>query len=370
MAHPTVRPTDIRSQHPLWDERDEFGRHTMLAEILAQVSHEALQGDTLEDVLKAIVDCITRRLPVTIASIILLNEEGTHFIQEVWSGRMDLDLPGSMPWPVSLGAAGRCARSGKVQLITDLKADPDYVPGNSEVSSEYLVPIRHRQRLHGVLNLESTRGDFFTPEVCNVVDAVAEQVAGAIHVTRLVRELELVNRKLREISMIDGLTGIANRRCFDQRLAEVWNRQARSGGSLALLMVDVDHFKALNDASGHQHGDECLRELAWLCSESVRGDGDLVARYGGEELAVLLPGCELADAVAVAENLRIAVRARAMPHPDSPVAPCVTVSIGVSAIRPGDHLSSRALISASDASLYQAKANGRDRVVAHSIDSV
>lgn len=368
MALSAVRPTDIRDQHPLWDERDAFGRHAMLTEILAQVSHEALQGDTLEAVLRAIVDCITRRLPVTIASIILLNEAGTHFVQEVWSGRMDLELPGGMPSPVTLGAAGRCARSGSTQLITDVKADPDYVPGSTEVSSEYLIPIRHRQRLHGVLNLESTCGDFFTQEVCKVFDAIAEQIAGAIHVTRLVRELELANRKLREISMIDGLTGIANRRCFDQRLAEVWNRHARTGESLALLMVDVDHFKALNDASGHLHGDECLREIARLCSESVRDDGDLVARYGGEELAVLLPGCELTHAVVVAEALRIAVRARAMPHPDSQVAPCVTVSIGVSAVRPDSRRSPDVLISAADAALYDAKANGRDSVMAHPFD--
>lgn len=370
MVRTEARTTDIRSQHPLWDERDAFGRHAMLTEILAQVSHEALQGDTLEAVLRAIVDCVTRRLPVTIASIILLNEAGTHFVQEVWSGRMDLELPGGMPWPVTLGAAGRCARSGKAQLITDLETDPDYVPGNSDMSSEYLIPIRHRQRLHGVLNLESTRRDFFTPEVCKVFDAVAEQVAGAIHVTRLLRELELANRKLRELTMIDGLTGIANRRCFDQRLAEAWDRQAREDGSLALLMVDVDHFKALNDTSGHLYGDECLREIARLCSESVRDDGDLVARYGGEELTVLLPGCELADAADVAEALRAAVRARAMPHPDSPVAPCVTVSIGVSAVRPDRQSSSDVLISASDVALYDAKANGRDCVVAQPFDSV
>lgn len=368
MSPSKASTTDIRSQHPLWDERDAFGRHAMLTEILAQVSHEALQGETLEAVLKAIVDCITRRLPVTIASIILLNEARTHFIQEVWSGRIDLQLPGGMPWPVNLGAAGRCARTGKSQLITDLGQDPDYVPGNHDVSSEYLVPIRHRERLHGVLNLESTRGDFFTPEVRKVFDAVAEQVAGAIHVTRLVRELEQANRKLQEISMSDGLTGIANRRCFDQRFAETWQRHLESGEPLALLMVDVDHFKALNDTLGHLHGDECLRELARLCSDGVRDDGDLVARYGGEEIVLLLPGCTLADATRVAENLRSGVRERAMRHPDSPVAPWVTVSIGVSAVRPRPGVEPSVLVSAADDALYAAKAKGRDQVHARAVN--
>lgn len=364
MPQSRPRATDTRSQHPLWDERDKFGRHAMLAEILAQVSHEALQGDTLEAVLRAIVECITRRLPVTIASIILLNEQRTHFIQEVWSGPLDLELPCGLPWPIELGAAGRCIQSGRSQLIDDVRADPDYIPGNSEVNSEYLVPIRHRDRMHGVLNLESTRPDFFTPEVCAVFDAIAEQIAGAIHVSRLLLDLETANRKLRDLSMSDGLTGIANRRCFDERIAEEWQRHARSDLSLALLMVDVDCFKALNDAQGHLHGDECLRALAKLCSSGVRGDSDLVARYGGEEIVLLLPGCEMADAVRVAGHLRRSVEALGIPHPDSPAAHCVTVSIGVSAVRPRDSRTTvDALISAADAAMYAAKARGRNCVV-------
>ncbi|MGH8146503.1 MAG: diguanylate cyclase domain-containing protein [Rhodanobacteraceae bacterium] len=368
MAHSKARTFDIRDQHPLWDERDAFGRRAMLTEILAQVSHEALQGDTLEDVLKAIVDCITRRLPVTIASIILLNESGSHFVQEVWSGRVELELPGGMPWSVTLGAAGRCARTGVSQLITDAPNDPDYVPGNRDVSSEYLVPIRHRERLHGVLNLESTRGDFFTPEVCAAFDAVSEQIAGAIHAARLVRELEIANRRLRDLSMIDGLTGIANRRCFDTRLVEAWQRHARDGGWLALLMVDVDCFKALNDARGHQCGDECLREIARLCSAGTRGGDDTVARYGGEELVILLPACALDDATRVAWQLCASVRGQQMPHPHSPAGAYVTVSIGVSAMRPSATVSPQDLIAAADRALYAAKRQGRDCVATEGCD--
>jgi diguanylate cyclase (GGDEF)-like protein len=367
MTHSAAEYVDRRDSGPPWAERDASGRRAMLTEILAQVSSEALQGDTLEAVLQHIVDCVARRLPVTIASIILLNEEGTHFVQEVWAGMLALDLPGGLPCPVTIGASGRCARSGKAQLISNVNTDPDYVPGNSDVASEYLVPITHRTRLHGVLNLESTRADFFTSEVRAVFDAIASQVAGAIHYARVVRELEQANRKLQQLSMSDGLTGIANRRCFDERLAEEWPRHARERRSLALLLVDVDCFKPLNDARGHLHGDECLRELARLCTSVVSGADELVARYGGEELALLLPGCGMREARRMAERLRRKVEALAIAHPTSPVAPHITVSVGVSAVCPRASQPLEALIEASDRALYAAKAKGRNRVVARAV---
>jgi diguanylate cyclase (GGDEF)-like protein len=338
-------------------------RRAMLTEILAQVSMEALQGDTLEAMLQRIVDCVARRLPVAIASIILLNDEGTYFVQEVWSG-IELDLPGELPWPVTIGASGRCVRSGEAQLIADVEADADYVPGNCRVKSEYLVPIRHRARLHGVLNLESTSADFFTPEVCATFDAVALQIAGAVHLARVVRELELANRRLEQLSMSDGLTGIANRRSFDQRLAEEWQRHAQEGAFLALLLVDVDCFKALNDACGHVFGDECLRVLARLCAEIVNGTQAHVSRYGGEEFVLLLPGCDLGDAQRLGVDLCHRIEALAISHPASIVADHITVSIGVSAARPDPKQPPESLIVVADRALYEAKARGRNGVVA------
>lgn len=367
MTQSTAHEHGMQVSEPPWVERDASGRRAMLTEILAQVSIEALQGETLEGVLQHIVDCIARRLPVTIASIILLNEEGTYFVQEVWAGLLALDLPSGMPWPVAIGASGRCARTGEAQLIANVEADPDYVPGNTDVASEYLVPVRHRARLHGVLNLESTRADFFTPEVCAVFNAIAIQVAGAIHYARVVRELEHANRTLQQLSMSDGLTGIANRRCFDERLAEEWQRHARDGRSLALLLVDVDWFKPLNDARGHLHGDECLRSLAAVCSSVLREPVELLARYGGEEFALLLPGCGLEEGRRMAECLRGRVETLGLTHLTSPVAGYVTVSVGVSVICPNATQSPNILIEASDRALYAAKAQGRNCVVARAV---
>lgn len=346
-----------------WSQRDGSGRQALLTELLAQVSVEALQGETLDANLQRIVDCIGRRLPVTIASIILLNEAATHFEQEVWTGSVTLELPSDLPWPVGLGAAGRCVVTGEAQLIADVLADPDYVAGNPDVRSEYLVPIRHRSRLHGVLNLESTQTDFFTPDVCAVFDAVARQIAGAVHLARVVGELEVANRALQRLSMSDGLTGIANRRCFDQHLAEAWVEHARNGKPLALLMADVDCFKALNDARGHLYGDECLRSLTRLCSEVADGSGAMVARYGGEEIALLVSACHADDARRLAEHLRRRVQLLALEHPDSPIGPYVTISIGISVVCPDGSQPPELLIAMADRALYVAKARNRNRVV-------
>jgi diguanylate cyclase (GGDEF)-like protein len=338
-------------------------RGAVLAEILAQVSLEALQGDSLESVLKSIVDSIARRLPVSIASIILLSDDGTHFVQEVWSG-LELNLPIELPWPVTIGVAGRCARLGESQLITEVDSDPDYVSGNHDVRSEYLVPIRHRDRLHGVLNLESTLADFFTPDVRMMFDVVALQIAGAVHLACVVHELGIANDKLEKLSMTDGLTGIANRRRFDQQLEQEWLWHAKNRKTLALLLVDVDSFKAMNDARGHVFGDDCLRQLASLCTEVAEAKQALVARYGGEEFVLLLADCELSDALRLGERLRSRVEALAIEHPASPVSDVTTVSIGVSVVRPDTRLAPEILVITADRALYAAKAAGRNRVIA------
>ncbi|MFD0740200.1 GGDEF domain-containing protein [Lysobacter koreensis] len=332
--------------------------------ILAQVSREALQGEGLDAVLQRIVDCLFRRLPVAIASIILLDDAGTHFVQEVWAGQLDLEQSVPLPWPVTLGAAGRCARNGQAQLIADIEHDPDYVPGHRAVRSEYLVPIRHRARMHGVLNIESEHAEFFTLEVRALFDAVADQIAGAIHLARVAGELAAANRKLEGLSMSDGLTGIANRRCFDLRLAADWQRLAQEGRMLALALVDADCFKPLNDTCGHLYGDECLRTLARLCGGFAERDEDLVARYGGEELVLLLPGRDLPAVHRTGEHLRQRVEAEAIAHPCSTVAPHVTISVGVCAMQPEPARAPELLIQTADRALYAAKAQGRNCVVA------
>ncbi|HRY44884.1 MAG TPA: diguanylate cyclase, partial [Thermoanaerobaculia bacterium] len=170
------------------------------------------------------------------------------------------------------------------------------------------------------------------------------------------------NARLEELSLSDALTGIANRRHFDRRLEEEWRRCRRFGLPLAEILLDVDLFKAYNDALGHPAGDECLRRVAGALSDRLRRAGDLVARYGGEEFVALLPGLSLADAYVVAEHLRTRVEALRIPHPSAKDA-IVTVSAGVASVVPGHGPASR-LTSAADAALYEAKRRGRNQSVA------
>ena len=199
-----------------------------------------------------------------------------------------------------------------------------------------------------------------------MIDAIADQVAGAIHLARLAAELEEANRKLETLSMSDGLTGIGNRRFFDRHLAEEWQRAARDNQPLALLLVDADHFKALNDAFGHLRGDGCLCELAGFCQRFADEHEGLAARFGGEEIVLLLPGRDLATASELAERLRLRVADAALPHPASPVGPHITVSIGVSAMQPEPGALPERLVAAADRALYAAKAGGRNRICAKS----
>jgi len=160
----------------------------------------------------------------------------------------------------------------------------------------------------------------------------------------------------------DALTGIANRRRFDAALEQESGRLARVGMPLALLMIDVDHFKTYNDNYGHPAGDECLRRIAQLLQRHARRPGDLVARYGGEEFAILLPNTDLAGARRLAEDVRAALISIMMPHQGNP-AGIVTVSIGLHAIAAGDKLHGAGwLVECADQALYAAKAAGRNRV--------
>ena len=183
---------------------------------------------------------------------------------------------------------------------------------------------------------------------------------------RLVRvseRLTVANLALGRLSLLDGLTNLANRRFFDTYLDSQIALAHRQKRTLALILCDVDAFKAYNDHYGHQAGDECLKRIAAALNASCRRPVDLVARYGGEEFALILPDTELSGAAGVAEAARDAVARLNIPHAHSTAAPVVTISAGIAVMTRQNGLDARQLILAADEMMYQAKRNGRNRVV-------
>ncbi|TFH86306.1 diguanylate cyclase [Billgrantia azerbaijanica] len=172
--------------------------------------------------------------------------------------------------------------------------------------------------------------------------------------------LEVANRQLEALSVTEPLTGLANRRGFDTVLAAEWQRAMRRETSIGVAMADIDTFKRYNDRYGHLAGDDCLRKVAAALRQSVR-QRDLVARYGGEEIVLILPGADEATTRQAAERARAAVAALEIRHVDS-VAGVVTVSVGVASMIPATGLGPDRLLALADAALYRAKAEGRNRV--------
>lgn len=196
------------------------------------------------------------------------------------------------------------------------------------------------------------------------VDYITKPFNDAVVRARVKTHLELKRQRdlLAQLSNLDGLTGIPNRRTFDARLLEEWRRESRCGKTLALIMIDVDHFKAFNDSQGHQAGDDCLRRIAATLSNKLQRAEDFVARYGGEEFVCLLPGVEREGLALVAEQLRAAVEALQIPHGASATSPWVTISLGAALCQPSPDQPPGSLIDAADAQLYTAKTRGRNRV--------
>lgn len=205
------------------------------------------------------------------------------------------------------------------------------------------------------------------------VDFIAKPVSQPLLVARVKTQLRIkqLSDELRRLSTIDGLTQVGNRRAFDQRLLDEWQRARRTGEPLSLLIVDVDHFKRYNDQHGHPAGDACLQAVAASLVQACSRPADFVARYGGEEFALLLPGTPCAGAVRVATRILDAVEARNIPHADSPTSHHVTVCIGLTSVEgpvggaPAEppvtgefHLTGR-LLQAADKALYAAKEAGR-----------
>jgi diguanylate cyclase (GGDEF)-like protein len=233
-----------------------------------------------------------------------------------------------------------------------------------EIRANLVVPILQQKRLWGLLiahQCSSTR--LWQQSEINLFNQLASQAAIAIQQSELYHQLQQANQELQRLASSDGLTQVANRRCFDDTFNAQWQRLAREQDSLSLILCDVDYFKLYNDTHGHLAGDDALRNVAKTISQTVKHPADLVARYGGEEFAVILPNTDAEQAIAVAQEIQTNISALQLPHPSSEVSEFITLSLGVATIIPHNRSSPESLIAAADQGLYQAKAQGRNCVV-------
>lgn len=221
---------------------------------------------------------------------------------------------------------------------------------------EARVTYRNSHRENGEVWLESTM---------RVTRKDNGRVNGVVAISRDITEQKKLETRLETLAIEDSLTRLANRRRFDERLRDEWARAYRDRSTLALLMIDVDHFKAYNDEYGHPAGDACLRVVAQVIAAEMKRPGDLAARYGGEEFTMLLPNTDAAGCARIGERIRKAIRGAGLVHGSNGTSGCVTASLGGAACRPSLERTAgvATLIEAADQALYAAKQAGRDRLM-------
>ncbi|WP_261985192.1 diguanylate cyclase [Pseudomonas arsenicoxydans] len=240
------------------------------------------------------------------------------------------------------------------EVCRRLKADP------ATQGIPIIFITAQQQESDEVLGLELGAVDFISKPINTTIVRARVRT----HLT-----LKLQSDLLRSMALMDGLTGVANRRKFNEDILADWRQCFREQKPLSLILVDVDYFKRYNDRYGHQAGDDCLKSVAQTLSETVRRPYDLVARYGGEEFACVLPNTVLSGAVEIAERMQESVRTLGIEHSASDVDRVLTISLGVATLTPTGELGFEALIEAADKQLYEAKNAGRARVCSSAISS-
>ena len=282
----------------------------------------------------------------------LLGADGTPPPAMVELILMDLQLPGMNGIEACRRISGD-PRFRDIPIIvvtgsTEAESLSDaFQAGAVDYLSKPINPLELSARVRSVLRLKAE------------MDQRKQREAELIEATY---RLAAAKSELQRLSSLDGLTGITNRRRFDELLAGEWKRAAREGSPLSVILCDIDHFKAYNDRYGHLAGDDCLQRVAVALRDSVARPGDCVARFGGEEFVAMLAATDGPGARAVAETMRRSVEALAIEHAASSTGSQVTVSLGVSTMVPKESTSPEALVAAADEALYESKNGGRNRV--------
>jgi len=326
--------------------------------LLFDVAHSLNSTLELSELLERITRLVVERLKIPNFSIMLRNADGLLEVRSAWPQHRGSE---GLTFGIGEGACGRAAETLRAVYLPDV-ADRSSIfakrnlVGGTDHGSLLSVPMVHMDTLLGVMNFHRPEVAGFSPEELELLMAVADQAATAVKNARLHAETVL-------LTMTDPLTGVPNRRHLFGRLESELARAERYGTPLSILMIDVDHFKKLNDAAGHRAGDETLRTVCEVLRPCVR-KVDTLARYGGEEFMVLLPQTAKEGAVAVGEKLRRAVLETAALASTTQPTGHVTISIGVACF-PLDANDQEMLVDCADAALYASKRGGRNKVSAY-----
>ncbi|MDY6786432.1 MAG: diguanylate cyclase, partial [Cyanobacteriota bacterium] len=331
--------------------------------ILRAISHQFRETLQLSEILKIATDVALSVLQSDRAIVYRLNADGSGnvAVESLASGCLSAQ---AWRWNV---------QPGSVSLLNELDSLKPAARNHLKqfnIRSQLIVPIA----VHSLEN-ETSNWGFLVVHQCSyartwqpleisLLSQLAAQLGLAIERAERYHQLEAANQQLASQATIDSLTQVANRRKFDEYLDHEWKRLAREQQPLSLVLCDVDFFKAYNDSCGHQSGDRTLQQIARCLRETVKRAADLVARYGGEEFAIILPNTPLCGAMCVSRAVLERIRRLNLPHPRSLVSDRITTSLGVAMIIPQPGESPGILVEAADRALYQAKSQGRDRVVA------
>jgi diguanylate cyclase (GGDEF)-like protein len=322
--------------------------------MLFDVLRESTKTHDLDGVLHLLASRLGAVMRFREVAILLENEKGRFTIRAAWGFESPEKVLGREVEPGE-GATGEALQTGKSVLISDVGDAPGYLAFWGEVQrtgSFMSVPIRTGGKMIGVLALTRGPSERLSEPEQRLVSALADQAALAIENARLFAKLE-------ELSTHDELTGLPNRRSFKERLAREMADAKRYGHPLSVMVIDVDHFKKLNDREGHQAGDDALVEVSRVLQKSLR-EVDMVARYGGEEFVVILSRTAEADATKVGEKLRESVAAIDLASAAGQPLGHLSVSIGVAQLDDGEDGTS--VVQRADRAVYVAKKEGRNRV--------
>jgi len=327
-------------------------RRSRQLEAINAIARQTTALLNLDELLGKVCDLVLQTFPVDHVVVLLLDED-THLSVRAHKGKLTPILTKGAALPNGTGMGMRALELGKTVVENEVALVPRYMASFVETRSEMCVPLIFFGKKLGVLMLESAKPNNFTDENVTPLESVADICAGAIQNAHYFEQAQ-------QLAYIDGLTGIYNRRYFEIEISSEIERASRYKGRLAIIMIDIDNFKRLNDEFGHLLGDEVLRQVSNAFGQQLRKI-DVVCRYGGEEFAILVPQTSGGNAMEVAEKLRRMVEAYRFPG----VPVKVTISAGVAEF-PAHGRTRDELVAAADAALYVSKEAGRNRVSAAS----